>query len=646
MKASSPATFFWNPQTTPAPVTTAIRTLAHRFGRRLSETPSARAAEIRFELQPVGKGMNCAAEYDDAARVWTIKASATVPAIRTLGLVVSGAIKPSAPFAEHTPFNALSLMFDCSRNAVPKVAYFSEYLNSLALLGFNTILLYTEDIYKVEGEPYFGAMRGAFSAEEIRALDDHAHALGIELAASVQTLGHMEQLSRWPRFQPVLDNPFTLLANEEQTYKLLDKMIGTWRRNVRSRRIHINMDEARAAGKGQYLKKFGEKPQLDILLDHLARVVEICRRHDFTPMMASDLIFTFSSPKHRHYDPDCTISPDIARRIPEGTGLVYWDYYHTEASHYQGMIRKHLELTPHVTASGGIWSWYRFWYDHGYTTGTLFPMIRAAVAEEVPEFLATIWGDDGAYCDYDSALTGLAWCAAYAFSRPGDTPSEAVVEKQIDGLFGSGVYRPNIALANLSYMHFPMALFDDPIMLMYLGTQLVAPENPAEERAPGFTFHSLLKGLQKARRALEKAPAKSYAGDFTLARSLTAAIETKMRLAERMIEAWQGAPARRPAAFGRLIPLAEEYLKHLKAFERAFRNMWHRHNKPFGLESTQIRLAGQRERTEELIRRMRAFADKEPGSGFPELDDLLEIREGVDMTFPSYRRIAYSNVNS
>lgn len=645
MNTSRPAVFFWNPQTAPVSVATAIRTLAHRFGHRLSETPSARAAEIRFELQPAAKGMDCAAAYDAAARVWTIRASGTVPALRTLGLLVSGAIQSSS-FAEHTPFSALSLMVDCSRNAVPTIAYFREFLNSLALLGFNTVLLYTEDMYKVEGEPCFGAMRGAYSGEEIRAFDDHAAALGIELAPSVQTLGHMEQLSRWPRFQPVLDNPSTLLANEEQTYELLDRMIAFWRRNVRSRRMHINMDEARAAGKGQYLKKFGERPQLDILLDHLARVAALCRKHEFTPMMASDLIFTFSSEKHIHYDPACTISPAIARRIPEGTGLVYWDYYHTEPSFYQGMIRKHLDLTPHVTASGGIWSWFRFWYDHGYTEGTLFPMLQAAVAEEVPEFLATIWGDDGAYCDYDSTFTGLAWNAAFAFCPPGATPRESVIEQQINGLFGGKVYGPGLALARLSYMNFPMALFDDPLMLMYLGTQRVAPENPAEGRAPGFTFHGMLAALGEARQALAAAPAKSYAGDFVFARSLAAAVETKMRLAEGMIGAWQGDAAARPAAFRGLLPLAAEYLKHLTAFDRAFRTMWHRHNKPFGLEPTQIRLAGQRARTEELIRRIRAFADNQPGSGFPELDDLLAVRDGLDMTFPSYKRIAFANVST
>jgi hypothetical protein len=87
-------------------------------------------------------------------------------------------------------------------------------------------------------------------------------------------------------------------------------------------------------------------------------------------------------------------------------------------------------------------------------------------------------------------------------------------------------------------------------------------------------------------------------------------------------------------------------LKHLTAFDRAFRAMWHRHNKPFGLEPTQIRLAGQRARAEELIRRIRAFADNQPGSGFPELDDLLAVRDGLDMTFPSYKRIAFANVST
>ena len=51
-------------------------------------------------------------------------------------------------------------MIDCSRNAVPLVETIHTFIRYIALMGFNTLLLYMEDTYKVEGEPFFGYFRG------------------------------------------------------------------------------------------------------------------------------------------------------------------------------------------------------------------------------------------------------------------------------------------------------------------------------------------------------------------------------------------------------------------------------------------------------------------------------------------------------
>jgi hypothetical protein len=50
----------------------------------------------------------------------------------------------------------------------------------MALMGNNLVMLYTEDTYELEGEPFFGYMRGRFSFDEVRELDDYAFNLGME----------------------------------------------------------------------------------------------------------------------------------------------------------------------------------------------------------------------------------------------------------------------------------------------------------------------------------------------------------------------------------------------------------------------------------------------------------------------------------
>ena len=99
-------------------------------------------------------------------------------ALRLVGRLLAGE-SPSAP--ERGPFDRFGVMIDLSRNAVMKVEYAKSVLERLAILGYDYAMLYTEDVYELPGEPYFGMLRGRLTAADVRAIDDHAAALGIEL---------------------------------------------------------------------------------------------------------------------------------------------------------------------------------------------------------------------------------------------------------------------------------------------------------------------------------------------------------------------------------------------------------------------------------------------------------------------------------
>ena len=73
------------------------------------------------------------------------------------------------PVFEHN-----GVMLDCSRNAVPRVEAVKMVLRKMALMGLNTLMLYTEDTYEVPEQPYFGYLRGRYSVEALRGLDSYA----------------------------------------------------------------------------------------------------------------------------------------------------------------------------------------------------------------------------------------------------------------------------------------------------------------------------------------------------------------------------------------------------------------------------------------------------------------------------------------
>ncbi len=73
----------------------------------------------------------------------------------------------------------------------------------------------------------------------MKALDDYAHALGIEMIPCIQTLGHLEQILQWPAYAEYRDTAGILLAGEDKTYALLEKMIAAASAPFRSKRIHV-----------------------------------------------------------------------------------------------------------------------------------------------------------------------------------------------------------------------------------------------------------------------------------------------------------------------------------------------------------------------------------------------------------------------
>ena len=91
----------------------------------------------------------------------------------------------------------LGVMFDCSRNAVMKVETVKRYADILKKMGYNTIMLYTEDTYEVDDQPLFGYMRGRYTKEEMKEIDDYCYNLGIEVVPCIQTLAHLNCIFKW-----------------------------------------------------------------------------------------------------------------------------------------------------------------------------------------------------------------------------------------------------------------------------------------------------------------------------------------------------------------------------------------------------------------------------------------------------------------
>jgi hypothetical protein len=213
------------------------------------------AEEIGIALSGKGKrltlkrGGNFAVESDSATVEITYSERSEI--YRGVALFASaGGGEFKASFTRRC--KELSLMADCSRNGVLSVQAVKGLARVLARLGYNQLQLYTEDTFEVENEPYFGHIRGRYSAEEIQLLDSYCGMFGIELVPCVQTLAHLGAIFKNPAYSAVNDCADILLADGERTYKLIENIFASLQKNFTSRKVNIGMDEAFLLGAGKY----------------------------------------------------------------------------------------------------------------------------------------------------------------------------------------------------------------------------------------------------------------------------------------------------------------------------------------------------------------------------------------------------------
>ena len=285
-------------------------------------------------------------------------------------------------------------MVDCSRGAVMTVPAVKRYIDQLAALGMNMLMLYTEDTYEVPEYPRMGYLRGRYTQKELRELDDYAASAGVELIPCIQALGHMKQFLQWPENRGIKDQPDVLLCGEEATYEFIEACVRSMRACMRSKRIHIGMDEAHGVGLGRYLAKNGMTDRFELLHNHVCRVTKICEAYGFRPIMWSDMYFRLGSKTNDYYDTESRIPQEIMDKIP-AIDLCYWDYYHTDEAFYDAMLARHEAMGSTVFA-GGVWTWWGFLPHVDRTRMTMLPALRTCARRGVDMVFATLWGDDGA----------------------------------------------------------------------------------------------------------------------------------------------------------------------------------------------------------------------------------------------------------
>ena len=78
-------------------------------------------------------------------------------------------------YREPVMFETCGVMFDGSQaSSLMNIESCKKMMLYLASMGYNMMMLYCEDCYDIDGEPYFGNMRPRYSHRDFKTLDNYA----------------------------------------------------------------------------------------------------------------------------------------------------------------------------------------------------------------------------------------------------------------------------------------------------------------------------------------------------------------------------------------------------------------------------------------------------------------------------------------
>ncbi|UVI28808.1 beta-N-acetylhexosaminidase [Paenibacillus spongiae] len=565
---------------------------------------------------------------------------------RALGLFVEYSRRQDRfQFKEQPRFDFNGPMLDVSRNAVLKRSTIKQMMRYMALMGLNGLMLYTEDTYEVPDKPYFGYMRGRYTDGELKELDDYAALFGIEMVPCIQTLAHLAQALKWSFAAKIRDSGDTLLVGEPQTYAFIEEMIVAASAPFRTKRIHIGMDEAYGLGLGRYLTLHGYRERFDVMNEHLARVLDITRKHGLKPMIWSDMPFHFLSndPNAFHYPLNVDFSPDKLAQIPNDVQFVYWDYGQRDQLVYERLIEKHKEFGSVPVFAGGIHIWGSMSPNNGKTWMITHPALLACKAQGVREVLATAWGDNGQETNHLAMLPGLQLFAEHGYT---DEVNDGKLRSRFAACTGLDLFDELIALKYMDetpgvsegnhYMANPSKylLWQDVLIGLFDKHVEGTPENELPDH---------YEKLQEKWRACKVKAGSPFDALFEFYEKLSGVLAVKSTLGLVLTRLYRD--DRKEELKDAAQSCLPDLYRRMDELRIAHRRIWMLTNKPFGWEVLDIRYGGMLARISTAIDRLLDYAEgREESLEELEAERLLfeaELPETpITISAPGYLRIA------
>ena len=257
--------------------------------------------------------------------------------------------------------------------------------------------MYTEHTFKTKCHPDV-APTDAFTAEEIKELEDFCKPYHIQIIGNQQCFGHFEEILCNPFYSDLADTKWNLNPAKEESYKFLEDHLKEVAKAYKSPYFNINCDETECLGQGNakaYVDSIGAET---VYYQHINRVNKMLRPYRKRVMMWGDI-----ADKH----------PEILDNLDKDIFLIAWSY--DGRDDFNDFLQPYVKSGRKFFVAPGVSLSERVWPKHYEFKANIANLCRDGYKNGALGVINTCWDDFGESLT-NCALYGLAYGAEMSWN--------------------------------------------------------------------------------------------------------------------------------------------------------------------------------------------------------------------------------------
>ena len=468
------------------------------------------------------------------------------------------------------------VMLDISRDRVPRTDQLHALVEQLASWKCNRLQLYMEAAFAHSAFEHAWEGSDPFTADELRALDAHCAAHGIELVPNQQSFGHLHRFLVHEEWRAIAEcpegiehpfspdrEPFSLCPGDPRSLEFLNTLYDELLPCFGSSTVNAGLDETIDLGLGRSAEACAERGKQHVYTDFVRKVHDLLARRGKRMQFWADIVLAV---------------PESVADLPPDAIAMAWGY---EADHpFERELPILAESGLEYQVCPGTSSWNSIGGRCENALGNLQSATRGALKHGARGVLITDWGDRGHHQPPVVSLFGLVAGLGLAWSASTDHACEdwaRLVDTHALGDTGGFLGDALLELGRIDDANDAHALNGSAIFY----TLAFALEDWPHERIPGMDAAGAASSARAARALRDRladwqpptAEARDVAREIDWAASL---LETSARLAL--------ARCQEPEAALSDLPGATALAAELEASIEEHREHWLRRSRPGGLD--------------------------------------------------------------